>query len=308
MTSRIVTALVCLSCCAVMVLPTAAQQPMSRVKELYATASYEEALAALEDLEQLPDADTIEPVEYQILCLVGLGHIERAQQAMEQLIVKHPRYRPDAKLVPPKVETQFAMVRQRLLPDIIRSQYANAKASFAAKDHGDTLFRLALVLDLLNEVPDDPSLADLRLVVSGFRDLAAAAASDPAAPDEQQTMGLMTGPASHATSSPAEADAVYERSALDIVPPVPLKQVVPPVLPDTATAAQGPGLFEIVIDENGQVQSAIVRRSINAQYDALLLRETRNWRYRPATLNGKTVKFRKRIEVYTATMKPRDQP
>ena len=61
------------------------------------------------------------------------------------------------------------------------------------------------------------------------------------------------------------------------------------------------GALEIVIDERGLVEMATIRESVNPQYDRLAVDATRNWRYRPATLNGEPVKFKKLISI---TLKP----
>jgi hypothetical protein len=44
-----------------------------------------------------------------------------------------------------------------------------------------------------------------------------------------------------------------------------------------------------------------MRSSVNQSYDRTVLNATRNWRYRPATINGAPVKFRKIIQI---TIKP----
>jgi len=96
---------------------------------------------------------------------------------------------------------------------------------------------------------------------------------------------------------------VYDEFSTNVVPPVPLEPILPPASPEPLAAAPAVGLFEIVINERGRVESAVVRRSISPQYDALVLSASRKWRYRPATRDGKPVKFRKVIEIDTASIK-----
>jgi hypothetical protein len=55
------------------------------------------------------------------------------------------------------------------------------------------------------------------------------------------------------------------------------------------------GVVEIVIDETGAVAGATMKTAVNAVYDRLALTEARRWRYKPATLDGVPVKFRKVI-------------
>jgi hypothetical protein len=52
-----------------------------------------------------------------------------------------------------------------------------------------------------------------------------------------------------------------------------------------------------VIDENGQVLTAAMRASVNSYYDSHAIASAKSWRYRPATLNGAPVKYRKTIQI-----------
>jgi TonB family protein len=64
-------------------------------------------------------------------------------------------------------------------------------------------------------------------------------------------------------------------------------------------------MIEIVVDETGAVESAFMRIPVSSAYDQLALAAARNWRYRPATLNGVPVKYRKAVQV---TIKPIGPP
>ena len=61
------------------------------------------------------------------------------------------------------------------------------------------------------------------------------------------------------------------------------------------------GKLEVVIDETGAVESAMMTGSVTPTYDAMVLPRPRAWRYRPATVNGTPVKFRKTVQI---TIKP----
>jgi protein TonB len=56
-------------------------------------------------------------------------------------------------------------------------------------------------------------------------------------------------------------------------------------------------MIEVVIDETGVVESALMRITVSNVYDQLALAAARNWRYRPATINGIPVKYRKAVQV-----------
>jgi len=292
-----------------------AQDALTRAKWLYASAAYEEALAALDKapFPDGPDAD-IEPAEYRILCLFALKRTDQARMAIDTLLLSHPRYRPDPSFMSPGARAQFEAIRI----DLIRRRYNEAKASFDAEEYRAALVRFDRVIEQLAGAGDPPSLGDMRMLAIGFRDRAKVNNASPAsAADAPATQAIGTAgvpmsptmpmlsaapaPAPKLTMSPL-APGVYDESSANVVPPVPLEPILPPVPPQQIVAAPEVGLFEIVIDERGRVESAVVRRSISKQYDALVLNDSRKWRYRPATLDGKPVKFRKVIEIYTASL------
>jgi TonB family protein len=69
---------------------------------------------------------------------------------------------------------------------------------------------------------------------------------------------------------------------------------VPPAI---AKQARERGVLELVIDEMGRVISMAIRQSVHPMYDTLLLTAAKDWRYQPARLQGKPVRFRKMIQV-----------
>jgi TonB family protein len=102
------------------------------------------------------------------------------------------------------------------------------------------------------------------------------------------------------SGAPPAAAAGAQKSILgpadaDVSPPVPVRQVLPPVPPQIGAAR--PGVVEIVVDETGGVESATMRVSVNPYYDRLLLEAARGWKYRPATLKGEPVKYRKSVQI-----------
>jgi tetratricopeptide (TPR) repeat protein len=293
-----------------------AQDAMTRAKWLYGSAAYEEALAALDKapFPDGPDAD-IEPAEYRILCLFALKRTDQARMAIDTLLLSHPRYRPDPSFMSPGARAQFEAIRI----DLIRRRYNEAKASFDAEEYRAALVRFDRVLEQLAGAGDPPALGDMRTLATGFRDLAKVnnvsptPASDapasqaigttgfPPMPPTMPMLSAAPAPAPKLTMSPLPP-GMYDESSTNVVPPVPLEPILPPVPPQQIVAAPEVGLFEIVIDERGRVESAVVRRSISQQYDALVLSDARKWRYKPATRDGKPVKFRKVIEIYTASL------
>src|SRR3954451_6175653 len=72
----------------------AQQDPLQSVKDLYASAAYEDALSAVVRLDAAtPNA---EAEQYRAFCLVALGRVDEADQVVQELLTARPEYRPDA--------------------------------------------------------------------------------------------------------------------------------------------------------------------------------------------------------------------
>jgi protein TonB len=56
-------------------------------------------------------------------------------------------------------------------------------------------------------------------------------------------------------------------------------------------------LLEVIVDEQGRVTNLTLRMGIHPMYDPQLLAAAREWRYKPATVDGTPVKFRKVIQI-----------
>jgi len=169
-----------------------AQDSLATAKQLYASASYDEALAMLDRLKSGGASDPAAASlieQYRAFCLLAVGHQPDAERAMESLVAGDPAFRPDDS-ISPRLQSVFRDVRKRTLPGVIRQRYAGAKASFDGKAYQAAADQFDAVLRLL-EAPDviaaDPALADLRTVAVGFRDLARAAAPPPTPPAASDT-------------------------------------------------------------------------------------------------------------------------
>ena len=56
-------------------------------------------------------------------------------------------------------------------------------------------------------------------------------------------------------------------------------------------------MLEVVIDETGTVESAVMRSPINPRYDQMVLSAAKTWKYEPARVGGTPVKYRKLISI-----------
>jgi protein TonB len=105
--------------------------------------------------------------------------------------------------------------------------------------------------------------------------------------------------AASATSPPPSPPAAPAVSA-PIVPPVAVSQQLPRWVPShpAEQKQEFKGTIDVTIDEEGRVVAATISKSINPSYDAELLRAARSWKFKPATQDGKPVRYVKVIEVF----------
>jgi TonB family protein len=273
---------------------------VAAARDLYASAAYEDALAVLNRLpktSQSPE-DSRAADETRALCLIALGRDAEAQRAIEAIVGGDPSYRPASDLSP-RVRTAFIDVRKRMLPTVIQQLYTDAKAAFDRKEYEKSVAGFNRMLEMMTD-PDalvaanQSPLSDLRTLAAGFRDLAVTAATPPpppppAAPAPAQPIVVPQAPPQ------MEQGRTYSNADGDVTPPVVVKQDLPPYPWNNVIPKMG--MIEVVIDESGAVESAVVRQSVNSAYDRLALEAAKAWRYRPARLNGKPVKYRKAVQV-----------
>jgi len=81
-------------------------------------------------------------------------------------------------------------------------------------------------------------------------------------------------------------------------PPKVLYKVEPQYTEDAKTAkVSGSVLLSLLVDENGNAQEIQVARSLDEGLDQKAIEAVRQWRFSPATENGKPVPFAVKIEV-----------
>jgi len=275
-----------------------AADDLATARDLYASAAYEEALTALNRARAagVPTADAFAVEQYRAFCLLALGRGKEAQSAIENLVVANPLYQPSATEVSPRVRTAFSDVRRRLLPTIIPQQYAKAKAAFDRKDYATAAAGFTDVINALAD-PDvaqaagEPPLSDVKTLAVGFQELSAKAAAPPPPPAPPP-------PAAAAAKVEPVAPApprIYNSVDADVMMAEAIRQDVPNFTGRVSTSTVG--AIEVIINERGLVEQATMRQSITPAYDRQVVDATRGWRYRPASVNGMPVKFRKLIQI-----------
>jgi TonB family protein len=280
----------------------AEQDSVAAARDLYASAAYEDALAVLNRIPGNGRVDDTRAVEqYRAFCLLALGRAAEAEHAIESLVSADPMYRPASDLSP-RVRAAFTDVRRRVLPTIIQQKYTQAKAAYDKKEFASAADLFGQVLEAMNDpdvapMADRSPLSDMRVLAMGFRDLATTAATPPPPPAAPEP------PPAPAAPVVPKAPRVFTAADTEVVPPGVVKQDLPAFPGQVMVPRQG--LLEVVVDENGLVESATMRVSVTHAYDQLALASARQWRFRPATLNGSPVKYRKAVQITIKQTGPR---
>jgi TonB family protein len=270
---------------------------LTAARDLYASAAYDDALTMLNRLRSTehPASQSRAIEQYRAFCLLALGRSADAEQAIEAVVAAEPSFQPGESDASPRIRSAFTTVRRRMLPSIIQQKYAQAKVAYDRKDFAAAADGFAYVLAALADrdvavEAKQPPLSDLRTLAGGFQELAAKAAAPPPPPPAAAPVA-----APQAPPPPPAAPRIYTGGETGIVPPIVINQALPS-FPGQVIIPRN-GKLEVVIDEIGAVESAVMTGSVTQNYDAMVLAAAKAWRYRPATLNGVPVKFRKTVQI-----------
>src|SRR5258706_1203897 len=265
----------------------AAQDPLSTAKDLYASAAYEDALAALARVDQgqaPPTPDLARQIEqYRVYCLYALGRTTEAESAAERLIRRVPLVQPED--ASPRLEAMFLTVRKRLLPSLIRAEYRTARSALDEKNFSKAEPHLLQAHKMLAAVQEvgalDEALADLGVLVDGFLELARGAARTAPVeaavpPVSANPVVVAAAPTAREAAAPTvkSAPSIYSSGDEGVAPPVALFQQFPPLplaLRPMMRLARPTVVLEMLIDETGAVQESVLRQAINPSYDTVLL-------------------------------------
>jgi hypothetical protein len=264
---------------------------LARAKDLYASAEYEQALTILNGTDLA--AASVEVDQYRALCLLALGRNDDALQVIQRIVEKNPLFEPSATQVSPRVQTTFRDVRKRMLPAIVRQTYAEGKAAFDVGEMENAKTRFERVLAEVDalESMGSKEFADLRLLAKGFVDLIARSTAPPPAP--------VPAPATVKREEPPPRPSLVIHTVGEpgITPPVVISQTMPPWRPSRQDTRVYEAVVSIVIDETGAVTDFSIDGMLQPGYESALRRAAMSWRFRPATLKGAPVKYRKNVAV-----------
>jgi tetratricopeptide (TPR) repeat protein len=269
------------------VAPASAQDFLSRARELYATADFEEALKVLDEagVETVTPDQRQSAREYRALCLLALDRTEEMEKTIEQMIDADPFYRPAAERTSHRFLVVFGTVRRRLLLSKVRERYAKAKEDLEEQRESEATAGFELVLRLVKDAgdesehdggPDDRTLADFGTLAAQLLDANRVARERNAIAPEK---------------------AVYRNTDPQVIPPVPIRQDIPPWQSIDVDGDRFDGELELLIDTQGDVQQAWITVPIHPAYDQVILQAAAKWKYRPATKYGRPVVYYKAVTI-----------
>jgi tetratricopeptide (TPR) repeat protein len=272
------------------------EEKLASAKSLYEAASYE---AALSELNAIDTTELVDDVDiYKALCLLGLGRVRDAEQALQLVVTRKPLLVLSDADYSPRVVALFREVRKKALPAAAQQLYMDARTDYDSKKYDTAAAGFKQALQIIAEIGPDSqtaTLADLKELSSGFATLADAKIAAQAPP-----LPRAPTPASAAVASAAViGPAFYTLADLDVTPPVVVAQQIPSW---TFTTGYAPnrvfsGTLEVLIDENGKVETATLAERVWPPYDLVLLQAAKRWQYQPAVREGKPVKFKRTLAI-----------
>ena len=268
---------------------------LTAARELYASASYDDALAMLGALA--PAQKSVEDQQavdlYRTLCLFALGRGTDADRVIEAMLMREPLYRASNEELSPRVQTAFQNARKRILPTVIQKEYAEAKGAFDKQDwpvasKGFDQVLKSIADPDITQLAGAPPLSDIKTLASGFRDLSVKMIPPPAPKVEPKPV--------------RPVKSVYSVEDRDVIAPMAVQQRVPKY--PAAVTRPLTGIVELTIDEGGAVQAAAMTMSIDPSYDQMVIAAAKKWTYQPAMLDGKPVKYVKRLTISVSPTPP----
>jgi hypothetical protein len=270
----------------------AADGTLAAARDLYVSASYDDALAMLSGLSNgSPALEERQSIDlYRTLCLFALGRGSDADRVIDAMLTREPLYHASNEELSPRVRSAFESARKRILPGVIQKTYADAKAAF---DKENFAVASAGFADVLKSIADPditslvgaPPLSDIRTLATSFRDLSAKLIPPPPAPKEIPKPARPLKP-------------FYTPEDRDVAAPTVVQQKVPRY--PAAVTRPLSGVLEFVIDETGAVLAPTMIVSIDPTYDQMVVSSAKRWTYQPAMLDGKPVKYMKRLTISVA--------
>jgi tetratricopeptide (TPR) repeat protein len=296
--------------------PARADDRLGEALRLYDDAMYTRALEVLDQLSISEPSPRVH--QYRALCLIALGRPDAAERAMADIVAADPFFALEAEAASPRIAAQFASVRRRLLPPLIRRGFADATAQYREGATARARQRFDDVLRLLDDpaLQADQSLADLALVAGAFVELTRAQTPPPSIAVISRpivvapVLPVIAAPADPAPAPPAAPSSAVVASApgpmrvtasapAAFEPAVAMVRPLPRWTPPDPRAASRAysGAIALEVDAQGRVVAAASKKTIHPAYDPVVLAAARQWVFQPARQNGRPIKSEITVEI-----------
>src|SRR5688572_1285428 len=126
---------------------TAGQETLQQVKDLYASAAYEDALGVLSRLES--PGQRLEIERYRVFCLIALERTTEAEAAIQGILADDPLYSPEE--AAPRVVELFKRVKREATPQLARTLYSEGKAAMDRKEKDAAIRKFEQLLQLTDD-------------------------------------------------------------------------------------------------------------------------------------------------------------
>ncbi|HSK07942.1 MAG TPA: hypothetical protein VK911_00065 [Vicinamibacterales bacterium] len=281
--------------------PGESAETLTAARALYGGAAYQDALDLLVRLKAAgpPAAEALEIDKYRAFCLLALGRTGEARQVFLEILIARPDFRLGQSEVSRRVYDTFREVRRESLPGTLTRVFQQGRQAYNYQLWDDAARAFERVIELSADADlaaDAPHAGDLRELSRGYLDLLTV-----------RRPALRARSLSGTARLPTAIQDVFGESDPEVTPPEPIAQKLPP-WPAVLAKVRATGVLELVIDESGRVESAMMRAPVHPFYDAMLLDAVKGWRYRPARLGARAVKYRYRIQVQNTPQAPDQQP
>jgi len=208
--------------------------------------------------------------ERRAAALLAQGQTVKAAMVFDALVLANPLYEPNPTDLTPESLGAFRASQKVLLPVIAVRNYDRARTALASGDVDRALALGREVAAILDRPLADPP-PNLREQVRELLDRATAAR---AAADE----------------------IVYTVTDTGIVHPRPISRQFPATTP-IGVPPHRVGTLEMVIGKEGTVEQVKLHTPLNRYHERMIVSAAKAWLYRPATRNGRAVRFRLTVKV-----------
>jgi hypothetical protein len=208
--------------------------------------------------------------ERRAASLIAQGQTEKAGIVFDALLLSNPLYEPDPSSLTPEALEAFRTSQRNLLPNIAQKNFDRARVALTSGDADRALTLGREVMAILDRRIAEPP-AHLREQVDDLINAASAAKS--------QADEIVYTTADKGVVAPRELSRQFPASGPLGVPP------------------HRVGTLEMIIDKDGGVEFVKLHTPLNRYHERMIVSAAKAWRYRPATRNGKPVKYRLTVRI-----------